>query len=231
MQLSNRVLLATNGIMLVSCALMLALWLLRTDPQAVRSPGGESREASSVVGGDLAGAHSKIGEQARRFEEEQLSSHTISDWREVERYKSWDDFYRGVIALNVPYESRRGMIVRRIGGELSFNKAQFLALERILDEEEEQTTSAALREWGSPQGVRDAAAQNDNVKFWEKLKELRAAVRKGSTSELAKHFTPDQRTVVDRHLRNEVIRVSYGVKDKAVVCRVIGCGIEALPGK
>jgi hypothetical protein len=144
----------------------------------------------------------------------------------VARLKAWPEFYETVRSLELKPEEYQRILVGRIAQQLELDDDDHHALSRLLQQEQDAVTAAAVQAFGSGQALRDhARVQGAAARaFWTELGRLRGEARGVFQAQYEARFNKADMELINEHLRNSTLRITTSFEGASMKVAVWGIG-------
>ena len=125
----------------------------------------------------------------------------------------WDEFYSVARTNKANYgliiRDYQKLVIDRVARELGLDAERAKVLRNLIHAEQMEVTNVALKRYGDWWALKLRAASGDKS-MWKELRELRRDIREDYESLYSKVFAEEELKVINRHLRNDKVRLQGG---------------------
>jgi len=145
---------------------------------------------------------------------------------QVRRLEDWNEFYATAKALDMAPKEYQRLIIDRLAKQLGLSDSEHSTLTKLLRNEQQAVTDAAVSRFGSQQALRDQSRGDRSLtkQFWKDMHELRETTRRSYDSSYSEVFKGDRMTTINEHLRNQSIGLITSFAGPEMKVHVWGVG-------
>lgn len=141
--------------------------------------------------------------------EQQYFKKREEDRKEILSLTRWEDFYEVCSTLGVPMGQLERLIFDRLQDEIQLSEEERAQVQKVFDEEQRTATEAVLRKYGRTLLSIRELPRGDQNRVWEDLRAVRENVRRTYDASYESVVGSEGLGVINRHLRNSVIRIDH----------------------